>query len=770
MNRFFPLLLLFLSLFSVPKTAAQSNPGDPGPITGSQEFCPGPTYTYSIAPVLGAQAYLWTAPPGSLINAGPGSSATIPAPGGTTVTIQFGSAAGEVCVRVIGATHSDTSATSCLQVKPFFVAPTVLPPVVINLGDCLDFFGQQACATGVYQTVFQSALGCDSVVQQEIIVRSCTYDVEIGGLPLPCGATSAQLTCLASPAPATCTWYLPDGSTVVGPTLTTTLVGEYTIYATSPTGCPVTRKFKIAFNGTPAVADAGPDKLLGCAPSSTATLAATASGGPNMTFSWSGPGINAGNANTLNPAVAQIGTYILSVVNPDNGCTDQDTVAVLPDQWPSASAGPDVTISCPTGTVTLDGSASTTGANFSFQWQGPDIHAGNSAALSPAVTSEGMYILTVQNTAQNCTDRDTVVVAAAPNLPIADAGADTMLICKSPSVRIGGVATNSGPGFTILWSGLGLLPGEAAKKRPLVNAAGTYTLTVTRTSDGCQRIDRVAVGPIEYPTADAGSDLALTCANAAAVQLSADGSIIPSGGVYKARWSGPGIDAANENSKYPTVFLPGTYTVTVTDNPTGCTDTDEVVVTRDAAVPIANAGPDRTQTTVGQTVTLDGTGSSAGGAPFQYIWSGPGITNANRNSAQPSVSVPGNYILKIRNLNTNCTARDRAIVSESIILLANSDRARQPFAATETALWAAVLPNPVERGGQAILQIENAVEGQLEVSVFDLSGRRLVQEWFSADGGASAQFALPPLNAAGHFVLKIVAADGQATHAKLVVR
>ncbi|MFN8296433.1 MAG: hypothetical protein U0T69_09575 [Chitinophagales bacterium] len=110
-------------------------------------------------------------------------------------------------------------------------------------------------------------------------------------------------------------------------------------------------------------------------------------------------------------------------------------------------------------------------------------------------------------------------------------------------------------------------------------SAGTYTLTVTNTANGCTATDAVTVSQnITPPTANAGPNITLTCTNPSLQ--------IMLGNTYS--WSPPAGLSVN-NIAQPTANAPGTYTLTVTNTANGCTATSSVTVSQ--YYHDANAGP-----------------------------------------------------------------------------------------------------------------------------------------------------------------------------------
>ncbi len=104
-----------------------------------------------------------------------------------------------------------------------------------------------------------------------------------------------------------------------------------------------------------------------------------------------------------------------------------------------------------------------------------------------------------------------------------------------------------------------------------------------------------------------------------------------------------------------------TYILTVTNNQTGCTATDAVVVTVDKSVPVADAGIDKT---INCTTTSVEVGSDAVIPNVTYLWSpsaGLNATNGSVATATPTTTTT--YILTVTNNLKGCTATDAVVVT-----------------------------------------------------------------------------------------------------------
>ncbi|MDO8368934.1 MAG: gliding motility-associated C-terminal domain-containing protein [Saprospiraceae bacterium] len=412
------------------------------------------------------------------------------------------------------------------------------------------------------------------------------------------------------------------------------------------------------------VADAGSDLILDCQTSSTSIDGSLSNSGPTLVFLWTGPGINGSNQNDQNPPIDQPGSYDLLLTDTENGCTATDQVVVTQDiVAPIASAGIDMLITCANVTQTIDGSGSSIGALITYLWEGPGINSGNFDLQSPTVDVSGTYTVVVTNTQNHCTDTDIVFVDEDIDPPLTAAGPDRTLTCTATTVQLDATLSASGANISFLWAGPGVLAGDETIATPMVDLPGTYILTVTNANNGCTNVDVVNVlEDVLLPTVTAGSNLVITCANAVTgVTLSSSGS--NTGPDFIILWSGPGITPANESSPDPTVLVPGTYILSITNILNGCVDTDEASVTADQNLPTASAGPDQVITCSATDAVLDGSGSSSPNGSLIFLWDGPGINPGNQNGNMPTVLLSGTYTLTVTNAVTGCSASDQVVVN-----------------------------------------------------------------------------------------------------------
>jgi gliding motility-associated-like protein len=416
------------------------------------------------------------------------------------------------------------------------------------------------------------------------------------------------------------------------------------------------------------VANAGPDITI-TLPLNQVTLTGSGSDsdGTIASYSWiltsdpvpaTPPTIVSPNTAATDVTSLKEGNYVFTLtVTDDDGApkSDQVIVKVLPvppNDPPVANAGPDINITAPAATTTLNGSGTDSdGTIASYAWK--KLSGTGSAITSPAsavtnITGLAVGTYTFELTVTDDkgvkgSDQVTVNVFPAANIPpVANAGADFSVTLPAANAALTGAGTDSDG--TIATYGWELVSGpaaitfsNAAAQSPTVSplAAGIYIFTLTVTDDdGAKGTDQVQLTvapepPNVPPVANAGADVTLTLP---ADQTTLTGSGTDTDGtVVSYHWNflaGPaGITLGDVDVAALTIDVnqtPGTYSfeLIISDN-RGATATDEVKVFVNAQnlAPIVSAGPDKTITKPTNTTSLNGTSSDPDGTIVTREWS-----------------------------------------------------------------------------------------------------------------------------------------------------
>ncbi len=377
-------------------------------------------------------------------------------------------------------------------------------------------------------------------------------------------------------------------------------------------------------------------------------------------------------------------------------------LAVAPNIPPVADAGADILVTLPTNIATLTGSGKDTdGVITSYKWVKiggavtGTISSPNSAVTSVNSLVEGVYLfeLTVQDN-KGAIAKDTVqltVNAAANQLPVADAGADQIIVLPvntttltGNGIDFDGTITNyswvkiAGPtGGTIL---------SPTSFTTVINNLEVgefqYELSVTD-NNGAVSLDTILIrvdSAINHaPVANAGSNQTVTLP-ANSTLLKGTGTDID-GSVISYRWvkiSGPAngvIVSPGNDSTTISNLQQGTYIfeLTVTDNH-GAISSDIVQVTVNIntvqAPPVANAGTDQVIELPLNSIVLTGIGTDVDGTVVSYKWlkiSGPVLGSiSSPNSATTTVVglVEGIYQFRlIVTDNADANAKDTVTVT-----------------------------------------------------------------------------------------------------------
>ncbi|WP_341836319.1 PKD domain-containing protein [Chitinophaga pollutisoli] len=268
-------------------------------------------------------------------------------------------------------------------------------------------------------------------------------------------------------------------------------------------------------NNIPPVVNAGSAQTI-TLPATTATLtgSATAASGSNIaSYAWtqvSGPATAtfgaSSSASTGVSRLTQAGTYTFRLTATDNnGLSASATVTVTVNQAaniaPVADAGGDQEITLPESTATLNGQASRDedGSIASWNWaqvSGPSTsviaNPGEASTSVQQLSTAGVYVfeLTVtDNRGATSKDRVSITVNIPLDPPVADAGADQVLILPETVINLNGSGSRPAPNSNITGYKWELVGGDASKVTisnasasasfAVLRAAGSYTFRLT---------------------------------------------------------------------------------------------------------------------------------------------------------------------------------------------------------------------------------------------------------------------------------------------------
>jgi len=466
------------------------------------------------------------------------------------------------------------------------------------------------------------------------------------------------------------TWSAAGGGNIVSGANTLTPVvnaaGQYTLLVTDlNNGCTATSTVSVQNDAGAPTAAIGQPGTLTCAVTQL-SLPGSGSTGANFTPAWaaSGGGNIVSGGTTLSPNVNAPGTYTLTVTNTQNGCTATAQTTVFQNTIPPpAGVAPPGTLSCVLQSLSLQGLPSGPGFTYIWQTTGGNIIGGANTA-SPTINQPGTYTLTVTDLGNGCTATAIAQIASNTTAPAISAAAPQTLTCAVTQVPLSGTVSQPPNGFSANWTTTnGQFVSGQNTLAPIVNAPGTYLLTVQNQQNGCTSTTTATVSQnTTPPVANAGPAPTITCAQPQ-VPLSAAGST--GQGALGFIWSGGQIISGG-NSANPTVAQPTTYTVTVTSGTNGCTATATVTVLNNTTPPVAAITQPLPRTCVRDSVTLNAAGSS-GGPNIVIAWTTTnGQFAGGQNTLTPQVNAAGTYTLLLTNSQNGCTATATATVTNDL--------------------------------------------------------------------------------------------------------
>ncbi|PHS18569.1 MAG: hypothetical protein COA86_07715 [Kangiella sp.] len=404
-----------------------------------------------------------------------------------------------------------------------------------------------------------------------------------------------------------------------------------------------------------------------------------------------------------------------------NTATDSITISVSADNPPTADAGTDQSVGSG-DLVTLNGSNSSddfdTQEQLTFAWTeltSTGITLSDASAVSPTFTAPDLGTnggsirmqLIVTDTAAQSSSVDEVIINIVPGVaPVADAGPDQD-VNQSLNVQLDASNSSDSDGTiaTYVWAqtdGESVTLSDANISQPTftspaVDGALTFMLTVTD-NDGLSNDDEVIINvgsdPIAVCEAGPAQDVNEFDASdvLSVVNLDASNSSISSGTISY-MWTqilGSSVTLTSPNNvatdlTVNEVSASGesyTFEVTCTSD-LGTQSTDEVIINvmDTNRAPISDAG-DAQQVDEGDTVILDGSGSSdIDGDTITYLWTlvsssnGTGVTLDSTTVESPTFVAPDVDDATGETFTFSLTVNDGSLsnVSEVIITVMGSD-------------------------------------------------------------------------------------------------
>ncbi|MBE2208982.1 MAG: SprB repeat-containing protein, partial [Saprospiraceae bacterium] len=409
-------------------------------------------------------------------------------------------------------------------------------------------------------------------------------------------------------------------------------VGDYHLTVTDANGCQAS--FQVSLTAAGSLNIAVSTTAPTCAGLSNGAATVTTPGA--FSYQWSVPGAGS-SVGGLSP-----GTYFVTVSTAD-GCA-----TVRSFEIPAASAIVLQTSSTPSCLNELNGTATATATGgaggFSYSWS--NMQSGAVASnLLPGIIS------VTATDANGCTQSEFVIIPGAP-FPTLSVVNILPPDCSGQNPGAATVLATGGTGMIAYqWNDSQNQNGAEATNL----SAGTYTVVATD-ENGCSSSISVeltppadfllAPGTVSHPRC-----FGETNGSAAAVVQGGSGN-------FSYLWNDP----AAQTGPQATNLAAGTYTVSVTDNVSGCIQLITVQINHPALLQLAVVNTADVPC-AGQNTGSAAVMASGGMGSYSYLWNDP----AAQTGSQATSLAAGNYTVVVTDAN-GCTAQMPIVITEPPVL------------------------------------------------------------------------------------------------------
>ncbi|MBS1644722.1 MAG: hypothetical protein JST36_06745 [Bacteroidetes bacterium] len=512
---------------------------------------------------------------------------------------------------------------------------------------------------GTYKVTATNILtGCTATSINSVVVvnPSPTVSVSAGSTTTFCNGGSVTLTATATGA-AMYQW-AKNGVNIAGATGTTyvaTSTGNYTCTVTATNSCTATSGATTVTVNTVNTTVTPQGSLTFCTGGSVTLQGPTGTG---LSYVWYQGSTSISGATSSSYTATTAGTYYVRVTDATTGCSDTSVhYTVIVGAAPSAAITPSPTASfCAGGSVVL---STNPAPGLTYQWKvgGVNVASGGNGSTYTA-SAAGSYTVLVSIAATpacNATTATPTVVSVNPlPAPTISAGGATTFCGGDSVVLTAGAIT----GVSYQWNLNGTpIPTNGTSSSYVARTSGSYTMTATNTTTGCQGTSNaVVVTANTIPTITLAPNGPITFCQGGSVTLSTS-----LGAGYTLVWNknGSPIVPAVTSTSY-VITTTGLYTVTATNTTTGCKATSAVTSVQ------VNALPDPSTLPTGNTPICQNTTVTIGAVTVDtnmtYQWKVNGVAISGATSSSFTTGSAGTYTLVVTNKVTGCQASSANIV------------------------------------------------------------------------------------------------------------
>jgi PKD repeat protein len=351
----------------------------------------------------------------------------------------------------------------------------------------------EGLSAGTYQLTVTEAMG--KISKLTIIVPGATEEIAISDSevePALCNATSTgSVTIEVEGGIPGYEFDWSNGASTQN--LTNVPADVYTVTVTDDNGCTLVESF---FVDEPDELEVGVETTPDNCDQSDGTITLAIDGGVGGYEISASEGTVYGNQILDLPA-----GYVTVEVEDANGCSWTDVALIDFLDGPNLDVTEGAELNCIQNTTSISGYASGGYNEFDYHWTTADGHIiTDPLASTITVDAPGSYLLEVTDIISGCMASATSVVISNMVLPVVDAGQNIPVNCEIQQVTLLGSGDTSNQ---IVWTTPdGHIVSGGDTYTPVVDAAGTYFITVTNPQSNCSNQDSMLV-PNESSPANA---------------------------------------------------------------------------------------------------------------------------------------------------------------------------------------------------------------------------------------------------------------------------
>ncbi|GIV26633.1 MAG: hypothetical protein KatS3mg027_0447 [Bacteroidia bacterium] len=541
---------------------------------------------------------------------------------------------------------------------------------------------------GTY-TVFgmDPATGCMTTNTFAVGIYTTVPSVTVSptAMTISCSGSASTFTGTSNPTVnISYSWIQPGGVPISGNLLTPGNAGTYTFVATNiANGCSATQTVSVSQSTnapTMTVVAVNNNYNIKCSPN-TVTLVVNATqapgGGAPIPY-WT----DASGTNTLSTSntftVNTPGNYVCVVYDPSNGCAISQTLTVGMDTLKPTGGYtlnvPTNTLNCYYPSAIITGTSPVSGATYVWYTPGtvPQQTLSVNSTTNISQTTIGTYTVEITDPNNGCKRKIPVTIYQDKQpLGLTAKATPTALTCKDLQTTLQFTPNPITEPLTFTWTTPPPTSTNAINNPVTFYSSGTYTLCVTRTSNGCQTCTTVLVGSNTTPPAT-------TPIPTATIACGYTNTVIYAGTTPSTNitylWSGPRDATLTSINSYSTsVTTPGTYYVVITNTTTGCASQNSVAVVNGTID--ANFTPNPSSGFAPLSVNFQNQSFIGNPANVVYYWSfGNGgtytATPTSTSNPLPGANTtylnPGTYTVSLIVVNGNCKDTVTKIITVDI--------------------------------------------------------------------------------------------------------